>query len=109
MNIEVREHDDITVLDLDGRLTLGTGDAALRRAIRKQISEGHARIVLNLRRLTYSDSAGIGEMVSATKAAQGAGGDLKVAEPQDKVENLLGLFPHVLQVYDSEDEAIRSF
>ena len=41
--------------------------------------------------------------------AQGAGGDLKVAEPQDKVENLLGLFPHVLQVYDSEDEAIRSF
>ena len=109
MKIEVRKQENITILDLEGRLTLGTGDEALRRTIRGQIASGNVRIVLNLRSLAYSDSTGIGEMVAATQATQGAGGGLKLVEASDHLRNLLGMFPHVLQVYASEEEAIRSF
>ena len=98
----------VTVLDLAGRLVLGTGDEALRRAIGEQLAAGNNRLVLNLSQVTYADSAGIGEMVAATKRAQNAGGDLTLADARDRVRDLLGLFPHVLKVYDSEDEAVRS-
>ena len=108
MDIEVRQLQDVTVLELRGRLVLGTGDEALRRAIEKRIAAGNNRLVLNLSQVTYADSAGIGEMVAATKKAQGAGGDLTLAGAQDRVRDLLGLFPHVLKVYDSEEEAVRS-
>jgi anti-sigma B factor antagonist len=109
LNIRSRERGDVTVLDLEGRITLGSGDVALRGAVRGALQAGRLRIVLNLRGVEYADSAGIGEMVAAANAAERLGGGAKIAEPSGSLRDVLGRFPDVLDVYDSEDAALRAF
>ena len=65
LTIASREVDGVTVLDLNGRITLGEGSVQLRDAIRDLISKGQKKILLNLGEVNYIDSSGLGEMVSA--------------------------------------------
>jgi anti-sigma B factor antagonist len=57
--------DGITVLDATGRITAGDALTALRQAIRDEVADGHHRIVLNLKDVSYVDSSGLGELVMA--------------------------------------------
>src|SRR5215467_15942083 len=55
----------ITVLDAAGRITAGDALTALRQAIRDEVADGHHKIVLNLKEVSYVDSSGLGELVLA--------------------------------------------
>src|SRR5215469_14769859 len=57
--------DGITVLDAAGRITAGDALTTLRQAIRDEVADGHHRIVLNLKEVSYVDSSGLGELVMA--------------------------------------------
>ena len=65
LNILERQVGDITVLDMDGKITIGEGSVALRTAIRRLLEEGKKKILLNLAKVGYIDSSGIGELVSS--------------------------------------------
>ena len=65
MKVATRQVDGITILDLSGRITLGEGSVTLRDAIHDAIAKGSKHIVLNLGDISYIDSSGIGELVSA--------------------------------------------
>jgi anti-sigma B factor antagonist len=60
-----RRTDGITILDIAGRITAGDALASLRSAIREEVANGHHRILLNLRDVSYVDSSGLGELVMA--------------------------------------------
>ena len=68
LNISERQVGDVTVLDMDGKITIGEGSVALRTAIRRLLEEGKKKILLNLARVGYIDSSGIGELVSSYTA-----------------------------------------
>ena len=53
MQIEERIVDDVTVLDLKGKMTLGEGDELLKDKINSLVSQGHSKIVLNLEAVPY--------------------------------------------------------
>jgi anti-sigma B factor antagonist len=89
LTVSERRCGQMTVLDLEGSVTLGDGTATLRRETRRLIAEGRADILLNLSDVRYVDSSGLGEMVAALAAARRAGG--RVA--------LLGLSPNVREVF----------
>ena len=89
LTVSERRSGQMTVLDLEGSVTLGDGTATLRRETRRLIAEGRADILLNLSDVRYVDSSGLGEMVAALAAARRAGG--RVA--------LLGLSPNVREVF----------
>jgi anti-sigma B factor antagonist len=108
LEIKVRRSEDAGILELHGRLTMGDGDLALREAVAGMIAEGMQTVVLNVRNLDYSDSAGIGEMIAATMSLAQGQGELKIADPSPKIRDLLGRFPHNLNVVDTEEEALRS-
>ena len=55
----------ITILDATGRITAGDALTALRQAIRDEVADGHHKIVLNLKEVSYVDSSGLGELVMA--------------------------------------------
>src|SRR5215472_4770142 len=57
--------DGVTVLDAAGRITAGDALTALRQAIRDEVADGHHKIVLNLKEVSYVDSSGLGELVMA--------------------------------------------
>jgi anti-sigma B factor antagonist len=65
LTLKSREVSVVTVLDLTGKITLGEGGQALRDELRLYLAKGVRRMVLNLAEVSYVDSSGLGELVSA--------------------------------------------
>ena len=111
LNINERQAGDVTVLDMSGKITIGEGSVALRTAIRRLLEEGRKRILLNLSGVSYVDSSGIGELVSSYTAINKEGGQLKLLNLTQKIQDLLTITKllTVFDVYDSEADALNSF
>ncbi len=111
MKATIRQVDSVTVVDISGRITLGEGCAQLRELIRDQLSKGNKRVLINLADVTYIDSSGIGELVSAYTAVSNQGGQLKLLNLTKKVHDLLQITKlyTVFDVHNDEAKAIGSF
>jgi anti-sigma B factor antagonist len=111
LNISERHVGGVTILDMDGKVTIGEGSVALRTAIRRLLEEGKKKILLNLAKVGYIDSSGIGELVSSYTAINKEGGQLKLLNLTQKLQDLLTITKllTVFDVYESEEEALASF
>ena len=111
LTIASREVDGVTVLNLNGRITLGEGSVQIRDAIRDLIGKGQKRILLDLGEVNYIDSSGLGELVSAYTSVKNQGAALKLLKLTRKVHDLLQLTKlyTVFDIYDDEASAIASF
>ncbi|HEY2233197.1 MAG TPA: STAS domain-containing protein [Candidatus Angelobacter sp.] len=106
-----RQVDGVAVVDMSGRITLGEGSVVLRDTIRDLIGKGSKKILLNLGDVTYIDSSGIGELVSAFTAVRREGGELKLLKLTKKVHDLLQITKlyTVFDIKDDEATAIQAF
>jgi anti-sigma B factor antagonist len=106
-----RQVDGVTILDLSGRITLGEGSVVLRDTIREVLGRSEKKILLNLGDVTYIDSSGIGELVSAFTAVRKEGGELKLLNLTKKVHDLLQITKlyTVFDVKDDEAVAVSAF
>ena len=111
LNISERQAGDVTVLDLAGKITIGEGSVSLRSAIRRLIEEGKKKILLNLAQVGYVDSSGIGELVSSFTTINREGGQLKLLNLTQKIQDLLTITKllTVFDTYDDEATALNSF
>ena len=111
MKASNRQVSGVTVVDLSGRITLGEGSTVLREAVKDLLAKGQKRILLNLGDVTYIDSSGIGELVSAFTSVRNQGGDLKLLKLTKKVHDLLQITTlyTVFDVKDDEAGAIQAF
>jgi anti-sigma B factor antagonist len=111
LNISERQAGDVTVLDLSGKITIGEGSVSLRSAIRRLIEEGKKKILLNLGKVSYVDSSGIGELVSSFTTINREGGQLKLLNLSQKIQDLMTItkLHTVFDVYDEETGALNSF
>ena len=111
MKASNRQVDGVTVVDMSGRITLGEGSVVLRDTIRDLVGKGQKKILLNLGDVTYIDSSGIGELVSAFTAVRREGGELKLLKLTKKVHDLLQITKlyTVFDIKDDEAAAIQSF
>ena len=111
MHIEIRKHDDVVVVDLQGKLTAGLGDQILHDTIDELLGENWRKILLNLSEITFIDSAGIGELVSGLKTAHHVGAQLKILNTNERVNSTLfitRLLP-LFDVFREEQEALKAF
>ncbi len=101
----------VTIVDLSGRIVAGDGSAALRDLTRNLISEGKKKILLNLRKVDYIDSSGLGELVSAFTSMRSQGGELKLLNLTKRVHFLLQITKllTVFDVTDDEATSVKSF
>jgi anti-sigma B factor antagonist len=111
MNANVRQRNGVTILDLKGKITIGSGDVALRNAVQEVMNSGAKNVLINMGDVTTIDSSGIGELVSAYTTATNRGAKLRLYNLPAKVTDILTITQliTVFDVYDSEDEAVRSF
>jgi len=111
MKSTLRQVDSVIVVDLSGRITLGEGCTQLRELVREQLGKGTKFVLLNLADVTYIDSSGIGELVSAFTTVSNQGGQLKLLNLTKKVHDLLQITKlyTVFDVHDDEAKAISSF
>jgi anti-sigma B factor antagonist len=111
LKANVRKAGDVAIVDLAGRITLGEGSGLLRSTIKDLVANGQKNILVNLKEVSYLDSAGLGELVGSYASVTHAGGSIKLLHPQAKVHDLLQvtkLFT-VFVTFDDENEALRSF
>jgi anti-sigma B factor antagonist len=92
LDITERQAGDITILDLDGKITIGEGSVALRSKIRELLGDGKNKILLNLAGVGYVDSSGIGELVSSFTAVKKEGGTLKLLNLVQKIQDRFRYF-----------------
>ena len=111
VKLNTRQVGGVTVLDLAGRITLGEGSSTMRDALKDVLAKGEKKILLNLSEVSYIDSSGIGELVSAFTTVTNQGGQLKLNGLNKRVKDLLQITKlyTVFEVFDEESTAMRSF
>ena len=111
MKASTRQIDGVTIVDLSGRITLGEGSVVLRDTVKDLLGKGQKKILLNLGDVSYIDSSGIGELVSAFTSVRNQGGELKLLHLTKKVHDLLQITKlyTVFDVKDDEAAAIGAF
>jgi anti-sigma B factor antagonist len=109
--INERRIEDVTVLDLKGRLRSTGRVRGLHKSIRSLVEEGKIRILLNLSQVTHIDSSGLDELVASCVTAGNQGGEIKLLQLTEEMRevittaNLSALF----DIYNNEYDAIASF
>lgn len=110
MNIALEHADDGTILAISGRLDYVSAPE-LREAITRAVHEGNTRLILDLRRVPFIDSSGLGALVGGLKQARDAGGDLRIARPLPEVLDILALMrlDRILEPYETLADAMHGF
>lgn len=111
MPISVRTIGDIRVIDLEGSLTAGVPVDTLRDTVEDLLAKGHHRIVINMRKATFMDSVGLGEMLACKKKAVERGGEVRLVMVPERVHGLLAdaMLVRVFATFHDEDAAVASF
>jgi len=112
MGVKVREEQGVTVIDLAGEIRLtDTATPALQREVAEQLAEGKSDFLLNLAKLDFIDSYGIGDIVASYLEVKEKKGRLKLAGLSPKIWLIFhysGL-TRILEIFDSEESALKSF
>ena len=111
LTISTRESGKVTILDVTGRIVLGDEIGDLRNAVHKLVEEGKKKIILNLAEVDYIDSSGVGELVGCYTTLRNAGGELKLLNLSQKVQDVLYVTKlyTVFDIKDDEFTAVKSF
>jgi anti-sigma B factor antagonist len=112
MSLEIKEHsrEDIVILSLKGRITMGESDA-LREAVQKLIGEGHRRMLFDLTQVDYVDSTGLGGMVICYTSLKRLEGSLKLINPNKRNIEMLALtrLHTIFEVFTDLQDGVNSF
>ena len=110
MLLKSRRLDDVVILDLSGRITMGEGAVIVRDNLQKLLDAGDRKFLVNLADVNYIDSSGLGELVVAFTTVRNHGGQLKLLSLTKRVRDLLQITKllTVFESFDSEAEAIKS-
>jgi anti-sigma B factor antagonist len=102
---------NITVLELTGRLTLGNRLTEVERQVKDTVQQGCRKLVLDLANLDFMDSSGVGMLVMCAGTMNGAGGEMRVSSPNDRVAQVFEIthVGRVVQIFADAETACRSF
>jgi len=111
LDLKERQAGDVTILDLSGEVRIGDSSVALRESVRNLADQGKKKLLLNLAGVKYIDSSGIGELIANYTTVSRQGGQLKLLNLTDRIQNLLVITKllTVFDSYDNEAEALKSF
>ncbi|MBF8281866.1 MAG: hypothetical protein A2W37_15900 [Chloroflexi bacterium RBG_16_63_12] len=110
MEISTEELKQVSVMAVTGRVDSATAPE-LENALKKLVEAAKTQIVLDLKNVEYMSSAGLRAMVSTLKAVKRVNGDLRLASPSPRVEEVLRLagLTSIFSIHPTRDEAVASF
>jgi anti-sigma B factor antagonist len=111
MQTSTRQVEDITIIDVSGRITVGEGNVMLRETVFGLLDKGNKKLLLNLHNVGYIDSSGMGELVRSYTTVKNQGGQMKLVNLSKRVQDLLQLtrLYSVFEIEPDEASAIESF
>ena len=110
MKIEVRDSNDVKILEFEGNLDTNTSPDA-EATINELIDNGSTLLLANFEELNFISSAGLRVLLATAKKLRGTGGDLRICALNPTVQEVFDIsgFGSILSVYSSESEALSSF
>ncbi|HOB52882.1 MAG TPA: STAS domain-containing protein [Acidobacteriota bacterium] len=111
MQINEKEVNGITVLEIHGKILMGEGDIAIKKKIDELLAKNTKKVILDLSSVPYIDSSGLGELIRCYTTMRKANGTLKLANVTDRIVDLLTITKliTVFEYYKTVDDAIKSF
>jgi len=111
LTAKTRQEGDVTIVDLNGKITLGESSGVLRDELNSLLAMGRKSIIVNMANVSYVDSAGLGELVGKYTTATNQGGSIKLLHLQGKMKDLLQItkLHTIFPIFEDEKEAIASF
>lgn len=110
MEIEKRENNEIQILDVNGEIDLYNAPE-IKDLINKLIDEKKYSVIINLDRVSYIDSSGIGALISSLSNLKKYQGGLKIINVSGSVRKVFELtkLTSFFEIYDNEQDAIAAF
>jgi anti-anti-sigma factor len=112
MDIKTRDHEGIVVFEIDGEIKRPEAPGPnLHQLIKDQLERGKRHILLDLKKVPFIDSFGIGELLASYVSTQNLGGKLKLCHVSKKIFLLFQItrLVTVLEIYEDCDHALKSF
>ncbi|MBV8070348.1 MAG: STAS domain-containing protein [Acidobacteriaceae bacterium] len=111
LTTKTRQVGNVSIVDLNGKVTLGESTGVLRDELRGLLAQGRKNIILNMAQVSYVDSAGLGELVGAYTTATNQGGAVKLLHLQSKMKDLMQItkLHTIFPSYEDENTAVASF
>ena len=111
MKFSTRRIGEVVVIDVDGKILLGEGDVEIKRTVDDLLKKGKKNILLNLAKVPYLDSAGLGEIIRCYTTLRKSGGSFRLLSPNQRIIDLLTITKllNVFDWYDNEEAALKSF
>lgn len=111
MNFTTSERYNCIILEFKGDVMGGPDTVALNEQLHKLIDEGKKNVVVDLGKVNFMNSSGLGMLIGGYTTMKNAGGDLRICNATDKIESLLMITKliTVFQHFKSLDEAVKSF
>ncbi len=111
LEIKTREVDGIMLVELNGKIILGDESSSLRETIKGLLGQGKKKVLLNLARISFIDSTGVGTLVAAYTSARSQGGEVKLSSLTKKFRETLQVtrLLTVFEVFDDDQAALASF
>jgi anti-sigma B factor antagonist len=111
LEIQQRERERVTILDLKGRVTVGRDATALREKVAELAAAGTLTVILNLQHVDYIDSTGLGALVMAATSVQKMGGRVKLLNLNRRNIELLVMtkLATVFEIFADEQDAVNSY
>ena len=106
----IRQNGPVTIVDMKGKITIGSGDEQLRDIVHGLLDLGQKKILLNCEGVTFIDSTGIGEMVATYTKVKNRQGTLALLKLTSRIQELMEItqLMTVFDIYDDEPTAVSS-
>ena len=111
LQISIRESAEVTILDLQGKVTIGVDGDLLGVHLKKLVDKGVRNLLLNLEDVTQLDSSGISAVVGTYVSVSRQGGSLKLLCPGGRVRDVLRVIrvADFIPTFEDETQALASF
>ncbi len=111
LTAKTRRVGNVAIVDLSGKITLGENTGILRDELRSLLAQGNKNVILNMKDVSYVDSAGLGELVGAYTTATNQGGAVKLLHMQGKMRDLMQItkLHTIFPAFEDEQQAVSSF
>jgi anti-sigma B factor antagonist len=111
MNFKVSERYNCVVIEFKGNVMGGPDAVKLNEKLHELIEKDQTNIIVDLGKVKFMNSSGLGMLIGGLTTMRKAGGDLRLANATDKIESLLVITKliTVFKNYKSLDEAVESF
>jgi anti-sigma B factor antagonist len=111
LNVKQNLVGDVMVLNLSGKIMGGPDHEKFQTEIKTLIADGHVDVLLNMSKVSWVNSTGLGILVSAFHTLKKNGGQLKICEVSDRIDNILNVtqLKLVFETFDKCEDALASF